>query len=937
MDFKTVEKKYRPIPFWSWNERLETDETRRQVRLMDKAGIGGYFMHARGGLATEYMSDEWFENVSAAISEGDSLGMYSWAYDENGWPSGFGGGAVNGLGVKYQQKWLDLEPASEGCDTLPETLLIKGGYRYFYRVNPLYVDNLDPEVVRAFIESTHEKYHARFPHSFEGFFTDEPQVGRGGKYHWSFILEEKFKERYGYSLIQNLDALFFEVEGYEQVRIDYNHLLTDLFSESFFKQIYEWCDTHGYKQTGHLVCEEDLQLQVLTNGTCMPHYEFFHIPGMDWLGRNIFDNLSHIQLGSAAAQFGKKQVLSETYALCGHNVSFAHLKRIYEWQMVRGVNLLCTHLDGYSLRGIRKRDYPPAMYYQQPWWEDVDLFFDSVSRIGKLLSEGEIVADTLLIHPIVSSWVAYSGQGEFVKNETIERQNATLNSEIRALEEKHVLFHLGDEVVMERHARVEDGKLIIGKMSYKTVVMPTHDRLLPSTERLLSEFRAQGGKIISVTEVEENPILPKSPATYTMRRYPDFDVHYIVNSTTESVDVKTPVGNKRLVIESGETEPFFGEVTLAPFDSIVIIDDHAPRAEKPEEKKLTELSLLGEWEVKGSTYNSITLDRCAYSFDGEVINEQGYVLDIIPRLCEIRQPVRVEQIFTFECDEIADEMFLATETPEIFEIELNGKQIFTKDVGFFRDSAIRLLPIRDAVKVGKNTLTLKSTIAQSEECYKHLDSSWEFETMKNCLSYDMELEPIYIVGNFGARLSSVDEYLVENEVVPARDTARPRYEMLIGDAYRTGSVPIITVFPKTVDISRLDECGFPEFSGELTLRRKFTVEDTSRFVALLGRGVSAVRLSVNGKPVCRKMWPPYEVDISDFLVEGENEIEITVVNNLRNMMGPHHLKEGESVFVTPGSFFRESNVFAPLSGAGGDCHDVRPEWDDNYCLVHFGF
>jgi len=70
MNFKKIPKKYRPIPFWSWNEKLEPVETAEQVRVMDKAGIGGFFMHARGGLQTEYMSEEWFENVEAAIGSG---------------------------------------------------------------------------------------------------------------------------------------------------------------------------------------------------------------------------------------------------------------------------------------------------------------------------------------------------------------------------------------------------------------------------------------------------------------------------------------------------------------------------------------------------------------------------------------------------------------------------------------------------------------------------------------------------------------------------------------------------------------------------------------------------------------------------------------------------------------------------------------------------
>ena len=97
MDFSALKnppKRYRPSPFWSWNEKLNTDETRRQIRLMNEAGLGGYFMHARGGLLTEYMGEEWFQNGSAAIDEGKKCGMLPWGYDENGWPSGFANGIV---------------------------------------------------------------------------------------------------------------------------------------------------------------------------------------------------------------------------------------------------------------------------------------------------------------------------------------------------------------------------------------------------------------------------------------------------------------------------------------------------------------------------------------------------------------------------------------------------------------------------------------------------------------------------------------------------------------------------------------------------------------------------------------------------------------------------------------------------------------------------
>ena len=42
MDFKNIPKKYRPAPFWSWNEKLDAKETSKQVKMMDRAGIGGF-------------------------------------------------------------------------------------------------------------------------------------------------------------------------------------------------------------------------------------------------------------------------------------------------------------------------------------------------------------------------------------------------------------------------------------------------------------------------------------------------------------------------------------------------------------------------------------------------------------------------------------------------------------------------------------------------------------------------------------------------------------------------------------------------------------------------------------------------------------------------------------------------------------------------------
>ena len=923
MDFKHVDKKYRPIPFWSWNEKLETEETRRQVRIMNDAGIGGYFMHARGGLITEYMGEEWFDNVHAACDEGAKLGMHSWAYDENGWPSGFGGGKVNGLGIEYQQKHLHIKkadaPALDGEHFVNEI----GGYRYYFEVNEYYVDTLNATVTDKFIEEIYEEYERRCGKSFDGFFTDEPQIWRGFGYPWSLTLENEFKTRYGYSLVENLDSLFFETEKAREVRLNYWAMVTDLFSENFFKRIYEWCLAHGYEFTGHLVLEEDLWCQLVANAACMPHYEYFTMPGMDWLGRPVFDCLTPIQVSSVAAQTGKKQILSETFALAGHNVSHAELKRIYEWQMVHGITTLCPHLEGYSLRGIRKRDYPPAMYYQQPWWDDMNVFFDSMSRIGMLLAEGRVSADTLVLHPQSTAWALYNG-AELGENphaiiRTIKEYSDKFVSLLRKIENKHICYHLGDETLIRRHGRVENGKFIIGNMSYSTIVIPENLGFLPYTDSLVAEFVKQGGKVLTADELSVNPVCEENRLTYTCREFDGFTFHYFVNTDEESITANITVGNKRMIIETGDLVPFNGgEYTFAPYESLVLIDDGEGRAQPEEKKEQKKLSLLGEWNVKEASLNSLTLDRCDYYFDGELIESDGYVLNILPRINELRRPVNLEQIYRFPIVDMPKTIMLAVETPGIFEIEINGKLVDKTDCGYFRDMAFRLIDIAPYVTVGANVIRFRSTISQSPECYRHLDNSWTFEAMKNCLSYDMEIEPIYIVGDFGVALGDEPEELAL-------------------DAYRTYAPLAIVEKPVSVDAARLDASGFPEFAGTLTLEKIIVLDDTDYAVSLKGRGINSIRLSVNGKYVATVMNPPYEVDLSEYLVKGENTITLTLLNNLRNMMGPHHWVDGELLAVGPWHFFQESNVFHHMPGANESNHEkILKYWNDGMCFVHYG-
>ena len=92
--------------FWALNGKLTEQGVRERVRDFKEKDFGGFFLHARAGLKSAYLSEEWFAAIGYAVDEAEKCGLEAWLYDEDGWPSGFAGGRVNGKGEDYCQKSL---------------------------------------------------------------------------------------------------------------------------------------------------------------------------------------------------------------------------------------------------------------------------------------------------------------------------------------------------------------------------------------------------------------------------------------------------------------------------------------------------------------------------------------------------------------------------------------------------------------------------------------------------------------------------------------------------------------------------------------------------------------------------------------------------------------------------------------------------------------
>lgn len=86
--FRSPTSEYRAAPFWAWNCKLEEDELLRQIEIFHEMGFGGFHMHVRTGMDTEYLSDEFMHLIRSCTDKAKSEKMLAWLYDEDRWPSG---------------------------------------------------------------------------------------------------------------------------------------------------------------------------------------------------------------------------------------------------------------------------------------------------------------------------------------------------------------------------------------------------------------------------------------------------------------------------------------------------------------------------------------------------------------------------------------------------------------------------------------------------------------------------------------------------------------------------------------------------------------------------------------------------------------------------------------------------------------------------------
>jgi hypothetical protein len=438
-------REFSPAPFWFWNDALSEEEIVRQIDDFCDHGVYAFVIHPRVGLPRSigWMSRAMLDFMRFAIEQAAKRDMWVILYDEGMYPSGSSSGQVVVENPAFRTRALfqiDLDKAEPGriysgirigSDEhpilVPDQNLVTivkrktNGHRiavidravspgyseirglHFLKDNPRRrllhrrahedrppaADILNPQAVACFIRLVYQRYYNEFKQHFgktvRAIFTDEPSLlarhREPGAVPGTTGILDYVNAWLGCDFTPHLPALWYDDEPDAQLRRrQYRQALRSRLEETFYKPISQWCTGHGIALTGHPGAPDEIG-----------YLRYFHIPGQDIAGRQIepgkpssLEGAQSTQAkaaSSAMIHLGRRRNANECCGGRGHNFTFAEMKWLTNWLLVRGCNLLIPHAFFYSIRGPRIDERPPDVGPNSQWWPKFKTFADACRRL----------------------------------------------------------------------------------------------------------------------------------------------------------------------------------------------------------------------------------------------------------------------------------------------------------------------------------------------------------------------------------------------------------------------------------------------------------------------------------------------------------------------------------------------------------------------------
>lgn len=509
---------------------------------------------------------------------------------------------------------------------------------------------------------------------------------------------------------------------------------------------------------------------------------------------------------------------------------------------------------------------------------------------------------------------------------------------VTTLEKNQVEYDLGSENIIKDLGKVENGRFIVGNTSYSTVVLPPMmETLNKPTFNLLRQFVEQGGQILTFsaptridgavndelagllasTAVTSLPELSKDVIAryfssdnfsitfnggnlyHHRRQFADGELVFLVNSSMDEVVDGTLSTQGKAMLEmdalngeiytypsSKEGDKLSTSFRIEPAGSLLLYcSAKKPKSypERPGKVGSSPVTATSRTTVSRLRDNALTIDFCDVTVKGKTHKKQHFsrAADIAfkahgftngnPWNTSVQYKRNIldrdnfkDGGFTASYHFTVNDAFdysgikLVSERPELFTVKINGNLVNALPGEWWLDRSFGVYPIGGQVKKGSNTVELSI----------------------NPMSIFAEIEPVYIIGNFS--------------VVPEQEGWS------------------IDAPQESFTLGSWKEQKQPFYSWDMSYSKEYALNDlTDRYAVKLNKWNGTVaEVYVNGKKAGMIAFDPWQLDVTSYLKEGSNTIDVHVIGSLKNLLGPHYRNPAPGL----ASPWHWKNVDKPIPG-----------------------
>ena len=341
------------------------------------------------------------------------------------------------------------------------------------------IDLSNHDAVSYFIDSSYRKYvsNAEGCTSLESFISSNPAYrgimssdcgcdkARLPEINWSADIENRFSSKFGYDITKKLIYLFaLDSREARQTRLDFYEMTSEIYEESFFSQISDFCAKASVPFSGSLNFDDNILYHTVFEGNYFSLLRHMHVPGIKNTvssADNIRSNAFSAKLVSSIAHtYNRPHVMGELSYPAGSNITDKEVTCSIVAQYAFGVDKVNADI---RIDGITDEKYRSCN--------------DAIARIDGIMGGGKHVSNIAIYYPIETAQANFVPSTASVfnapyANEAIATTWQSLRSAYNNLICNQLDFDFVDMYAIERASIHSSAINTTGGESFRVLIVP---------------------------------------------------------------------------------------------------------------------------------------------------------------------------------------------------------------------------------------------------------------------------------------------------------------------------------------------------------------------------------------------------------------------------------------------------------------------------------